>query len=70
MVQRFLVLLETEGDNMMLGRRKTARWKDRETSGLSPREAFQKATILGGIYNPSDDYFCMHLEDPGQVYKV
>lgn len=55
---------------MVLKNRKAARWKDRGRSGLSPKKAFQKETILGGIYNSPDGYFPMNLEDPEQVNKL
>ena len=47
---------------MVLKNRKAARWKDRGRSGLSSKKAFQKETILGGIYNSPDGYFPMNLD--------
>lgn len=55
---------------MVLGRRKAAGWRDREKSGLSRKEPFQKPAILGEIYSPTDDYLVTNLEDSGQVNKL
>lgn len=66
----FCTCLVLKENKMVLGRRKAAGWKDREKSGLSPKEPFQKPAILGEIYSPTNDHLATNLEDPGQVNKL